>query len=123
MINVLWGFLLWISATVFFRLFGQMFLIPGNVLLLLATFSLGIPLITLVTYPYYYTRRIPISKRLISSVQIALPGMILDIFSIIYFKKVFPNLHIDSLPILVSWLLWAYSLILISGFPIKIKAN
>ncbi|PWW32573.1 hypothetical protein DFO73_101838 [Cytobacillus oceanisediminis] len=123
MINVLWGFLLWISATVFFRLFGQMFLIPGNVLLLLATFSLTIPLITLVTYPYYYARRIPISKRLISSVQIALPGMILDIFSIIYFKKVFPNLHIDSLPILASWLLWAYSLILISGFPIKIKSN
>ncbi|MGM0864136.1 MAG: DUF5367 family protein [Bacillota bacterium] len=75
-----------------------MFLIPGNVLLLLITFILAIPLITLATYPYYYLRKIPESKRLMSSVQIALPGMILDIFSVIYFKKVFLNLHIDSLP-------------------------
>jgi hypothetical protein len=123
MINVVWGFLLWISATLLFRFFGQMFLIPGNVLLLLITFILAIPLITLATYPYYYLRKIPESKRLMSSVQIALPGMILDIFSVIYFNKVFLNLHIDSLPFFAAWLLWAYSLILISGFSIKIKSN
>ncbi|WP_391559295.1 DUF5367 family protein [Robertmurraya sp.] len=123
MINVVWGFLLWISATILFRFFGQLFLIPGNVVLLLITFIMAIPLISLATYPYYYLRKIPKSKRLISAVQIALPGMILDIFSIIYFKKVFSNLHIDSLPFLASWLLWAYSLILISGFSIKIKSD
>jgi hypothetical protein len=100
-----------------------MFLVPGNVLLLLITFILAIPLITLATYPYYYLRKIPESKRLMSSVQIALPGMILDIFSVIYFNKVFLNLHIDSLPFFAAWLLWAYSLILISGFSIKIKSN
>lgn len=123
MINVVWGFLLWISATLLFRFFGQMFLIPGNVLLLLITFILAIPLITLATYPYYYFRKIPESKRLMSSVQIALPGMILDIFSVIYFNKVFLNLHIDSLPFFAAWLLWAYSLILFSGFSIKIKSS
>lgn len=123
MINVVWGFILWISATLLFRFFGQMFLIPGNVPLLLITFILAIPLITLATYPYYYLRKIPESKRLMSSFQIALPGMILDIFSVIYFDKVFLNLHIDSLPFFAAWLLWAYSLILISGFSIKVKSN
>lgn len=123
MINVVWGFLLWFSATMLFRFLGQLFLIPGNELLLLITFILAIPLITLATYPYYYWRKIPESERLVASVQIALPGMILDIFSIMYFNKVFPNLHIDSLPYFAAWLLWAYSLILISGFPIKMKSN
>jgi hypothetical protein len=123
MINAVWGFLLWISATLLFRFFGQMFLIPGNSLLLLITFILAIPLIALATYPYYYLRKIPESKRLTASVQIALPGMILDIFSVIYFNKVFLNLHIDSLPFFAAWLLWAYSLILISGFSIKTKSD
>lgn len=119
MINVVWGFLLWISATMLFRFFGQLFLIPGNSLSLFITFILAIPLITLATYPYYYFRKIPKSERLLSSVQIALPGMILDIFSILYFNKVFSNLHTDSLPYFAAWLLWAYSLILISGCSIE----
>ncbi|MFC7687204.1 DUF5367 family protein [Ureibacillus sp. GCM10028918] len=69
------------------------------------------------TYPYYFWRKIPQPKRLIASVQIALPGMILDIFSIIYFENVFTNLHVDTLPFFASWLLWAYSLLLITGIP------
>ena len=121
MFNVVWGFLLWLSATLLFRFFGHFLLIPGNVPLLLTTFILAIPLITLATYPYYYFRKIPNPQRILSSVQIALPGMILDIFSIIYFAKVFPNLHINTLPLFASWLLWAYSLILFTGFSIKTK--
>ncbi|NQD68009.1 DUF5367 domain-containing protein [Bacillus haikouensis] len=121
--NVVWGFLLWISATLLFRFFGHMFLIPGNMMLLLITFILTIPLIALAAYPYYYLRKIPESKRLLSSVQIALPGMILDIFSVLYFNNLFTNLHSDSLPLFAAWLLWAYSLLLISGFSIKIRSN
>lgn len=123
MINVSWGILLWVLATLLFRIYGQLFLIPGNVPLLIITFILTIPLIIIATYAYYYLRKIPESKRLMTSVQIALPGMILDIFSVIFFDKVFLNLHTDSLPFFAAWLLWAYSLILISGFPIKIKSN
>ncbi|EFV79662.1 MULTISPECIES: DUF5367 family protein [Cytobacillus] len=119
MINIAWGFLLWMSATILFRLFGQTFLIPGQVFLVLSIFILAIPLIIIATYPYYYFREIPETERLKAAVQIALPGMLLDILSIIYFAKVFPNLTNDSLPLFASWLLWAYSLILITGFSIK----
>lgn len=119
MINIAWGFLLWMSATILFRLFGQFFLIPGQVFLVLSIFILAIPLIIIATYPYYYFRKISETERLKAAVQIALPGMLLDILSIIYFAKVFPNLTIDSLPLFASWLLWAYSLILITGFSIK----
>lgn len=123
MINIAWGFLLWMSATILFRLFGQTFLIPGQVFLVLSIFILAIPLIIIATYPYYYFREIPETERLKAAVQIALPGMLLDILSIIYFAKVFPNLTNDSLPLFASWLLWAYSLILITGFSIKIITN
>ncbi|UQX56011.1 DUF5367 domain-containing protein [Cytobacillus pseudoceanisediminis] len=95
------------------------FLIPGQVFLVLSIFILAIPLIIIATYPYYYFREIPETERLKAAVQIALPGMLLDILSIIYFAKVFPNLTNDSLPLFASWLLWAYSLILITGFSIK----
>ncbi|MGJ7909948.1 DUF5367 family protein [Neobacillus sp. LXY-1] len=66
-------------------------------------------------------QKIPDPFRLKAAVQIAIPGMILDIFSVIYYNKVFPNLSIETLPIFSAWLLWAYSFILISGFPLKGK--
>ncbi|RBP95427.1 hypothetical protein DFO70_103470 [Cytobacillus firmus] len=119
MLNIAWGVLLWMSATILFRLFGQIFLIPEQVFFVLAIFILAIPLITIATYPYYYFRNIPETERLKAAVQIALPGMLLDILSIIYFAKVFPNLTDVSLPLFASWLLWAYSLILLTGFSIK----
>lgn len=119
--NILWGFLLWGAATLLFCFFGHLFLIPGNLPIFLLTFLLAVPLIAGATYPYYHVRALSGSKRVIAAVQIAIPGMMLDIFSIFYFKKVFPNLHADSLPIFAAWLLWAYSLILISGFPLKGK--
>ncbi|MDM5226019.1 DUF5367 family protein [Cytobacillus sp. NJ13] len=78
-------------------------------------------MIAIATYPYYYVRKISGSERIIAAVQIALPGMIMDILSIIYFAKVFPNLTNDSLPIFASWLLWAYSLILLTGFSSRIR--
>ncbi|WP_370222731.1 DUF5367 domain-containing protein [Cytobacillus sp.] len=123
MLNFAWGFLLWVSATILFRLFGQIFLIPGQAFLALSIFILAIPLISIATYPYYYFRHIPETERLKAAVQIALPGMLLDIISIIYFAKVFPNLTNDSLPLFASWLLWAYSLIFLSGFTIKVRSK
>jgi len=119
--NVAWGFLLWLVATLLFRFWGHLFLIPEHKPLLFVTFLMGIPLITAATYPYYYFMKIPGHKLTLTAIQIAVPGMFLDIFSMIFFSNVFPNLHNDSLPYFAAWLLWAYSLILITGIPLKRK--
>jgi RsiW-degrading membrane proteinase PrsW (M82 family) len=119
--NIAWGLVLWISATALFRLFGQFFLDPSKSLPIVLTFFFTIPLIAVSVLPFYYLRKIPELKRLQSAVLIALPGMILDVLSLIYFDIVFPNLTTASQPIFAAWLLWAYSLILISGFPIQYK--
>lgn len=89
MLNIVWGFLLWMSATILFRLFGQIFLIPGQVFLVLSIFILAIPLIIIATYPYYYFRKIPETERLKAAVQIALPGMLLDILKLFILQKCF----------------------------------
>jgi len=119
--NVAWGFLLWLIATLLFRFWGHLFLIPEHNTLLLVTFLMAIPLITVATYPYYYFMKIPESKLTLTAIQIAIPGMLLDIYSIIFFSNVFPNLHIDVLPYFAAWLLWAYSLILLTGISLKRK--
>jgi len=113
--NVLWGILLWIAATFIFRFFGHHFLIQGHNILLLVSFLMAIPLIVVGTYPYYHFMKVSNSNRMVAAIQIAVPGMILDIFSIIFFTLVFPNLHNDTLPYFSAWLLWAYSLILLTG--------
>jgi hypothetical protein len=50
---------------------------------------------------------------------IALPGMLIDTIVLIVFPDVFTNLSVESDRYFGSWLLWAYSLILITGLPLK----
>lgn len=116
---VVWGFLLWSAATLIIRIAGSFLFNPGNSSSLLIAFLVAIPLIILTTYPVYSWRKVSAHKRVQSALSIALPGMVLDIFSMIFFPTVFPNLllaHADRY--FSAWLLWSYSLILISGlFP------
>ncbi|KYD26510.1 hypothetical protein B4110_0319 [Parageobacillus toebii] len=50
---------------------------------------------------------------------IALPGMFIDTVVLVIFPDVFTNLPVQSDRYFGSWLLWAYSLILITGLPLK----
>lgn len=50
---------------------------------------------------------------------IALPGMLIDTIVLTVFPRVFTNLPVESDRYFGSWLLWAYSLILITGLPLK----
>ncbi|MEH7437313.1 DUF5367 domain-containing protein [Neobacillus drentensis] len=113
--SLLWGILLWLGATIIFRIGGQLFLIPGNHLLIILTFILAVPLIAGTTFPYYRWFA-PATNRVLTAVLIALPGMMFDIFSVLYFEKLFPNLDPSAESLFSAWLLWAYSLILLSGF-------
>ncbi|MRG28423.1 hypothetical protein GIJ05_09685 [Laceyella tengchongensis] len=61
-------------------------------------------------------KRIPVDKRLPGTVLIALPGMLLDIFSLIFHESVFPALVPQQITLLAAWLLWAYGIIISCGF-------
>lgn len=113
-----WGVLLWLIATVFFRLVGQLLLNPESFVLVVLTFVVTVPLIAAVTYPVYAKREIVPTERPVAAICIALPGMIVDVVSLSFFGALFPNLY--ALPgsagaLFGAWMLWAYALILLSG--------
>jgi hypothetical protein len=113
---IAWGIALWLAATITFRLAGQWFLVPGDRLLLGLTYYGAVPVIALVTLPVYYIQRLSSNLRVRAAVLIALPGMMLDMVSLLVFPRLFPNLAPGAEPLFASWLLWAYGLILCSGF-------
>lgn len=111
-----WGVLLWLAATLIFRLAGQWFLVPKGGLLLGAAYYGAIPLIALVTLPLYTMFQLNSDTRVRAAVLIALPGMLLDMVTTLVFDQVFPNLDPGAVAPFSSWLFWAYGLILVSGF-------
>jgi hypothetical protein len=113
---LLWGLLLWLVATVIFRLFGDRLMDAGNPVGAAVCFIAAVPLIYGCTAPLYAWLNVPHSDRLRCSACIALPGMVLDIFSLLFHRAVFPLIPDESVPVLAAWLLWAYSLILATGF-------
>ncbi|MED4452398.1 DUF5367 family protein [Metabacillus fastidiosus] len=115
------GFILWLAATLFFRIAGHYILVP-NVLILTMTFLVTIPLIITVTFPLYKFKKVDSDDVMKAAVSIALPGMLLDIISFLNFSTVFPNLQANGSTYFGAWLLFAYSLILMTGF-IKISTD
>ena len=117
---VLWGIVLWLGATILFRLFGHL-LLDREVSW--ALFAAAVPLIYVCTAAVYQWRGVPSSARLLCSCCIALPGMLLDIVSLLVHRQVFPTIPDESVPVLAAWLLWAYSLIVLFGSPWRIAMS
>ena len=113
----LWGFLVWLGASLIFRFLGQVFFIPDNTLLIVLSFIFVVPLILVLTFPIYKLKKIQENEdRIKAAVFIALPGMLIDSVVLIYFDQVFVNLSVETDRFFASWLMWAYSLILFTGF-------
>ncbi len=112
---VVWGFLVWLAATVIFRLAGQWFLIPGDTTFISLAYVLVIPFIFVFTLQLYAYKKLNIVQRIQASICIALPGMLIDSIVLANFPKVFTNLDPQADSIFGSWLLWAYALILLTG--------
>ncbi|MGY4691172.1 DUF5367 domain-containing protein [Salibacterium sp. K-3] len=113
---LLWGLLVWLGATGIFRFTGQYFFSLGDPMLLVAAYILVIPLILVLTLPVYRYKNLDSLNQLKAAILIALPGMLLDIIALIYFQDIFVNLEPGTDGIFGSWLLLAYSVILLSGF-------
>ncbi|WP_245808949.1 DUF5367 domain-containing protein [Shouchella patagoniensis] len=106
---------MWLGATAIFRLLGQFFFTSDNTLFLVATYLIVIPLILVLTLPLYRYKKVDAFNRLKAAIFIALPGMLLDVVVLIYFSDVFVNLEPEMDRMFASWLLLAYSIILLTG--------
>ncbi|MFJ7734075.1 DUF5367 domain-containing protein [Lysinibacillus sp. NPDC097231] len=111
-----WGFGIWLLASAIFRLVGHYFFTFEEPFLMIATYILAIPLVWIATIPIYSLKKIKGTARLLAAICIVFPGMLIDAVVLLVFDNVFPSLSNDLDRYFASWVLWAYSLILLTGF-------
>lgn len=109
-----WGFLLWLVATVVLRVSGHHYLHPDHPWLATLAFLATIPLIAVVTIPVYDWRRVNLVDRPIAAILLCLPGLLIDVPVLAEFDLVYPNLEGGG-ALFGAWLLWSYALVLITG--------
>ena len=110
----IWGFLLWLLATIAMRVVGQHLLDPDQPVIATLMFLGTVPLIAVVTVPVYDWRRVNLQDRPSAAILMALPGLVIDVLVLLLFSTIYPNLG-DSGALFGAWLLWAYGLVLITG--------
>lgn len=113
------GFSIWLIATIVFRLFGQHFFITDNAFILLALYLILIPVLGLIVNFVINKYKLSKLEASYSTVIMVLPGMIADTFCIQFFSFVFPNLPVIDGITFSSWLMCAYSIVLIFGLKNK----
>jgi hypothetical protein len=112
----LWGLFLWFVGTLAFRLVGQFILVADRPFLLLLTFAATVPVMAAAIYPIYSRKKISPSRRPLAAIFTVLPGMVLDVFSVLFFPVVFPNLAPSAVVPFSAILLWGYSILLLTSF-------
>jgi hypothetical protein len=115
MFFITFGVLIWFVGTIAFRLIGQFVLDPSNAMLTIGIFIAMLPLIVMM-YGIYIWKQVSISDRTKVAISVALPGMLLDVNSILFFPTVFPNIDPNANGLFAALMLWGYGLILLSGF-------
>jgi hypothetical protein len=109
------GFVIWLVATIAFRLIGQYLLDPTNIALCIGLFlATTIAMIIAVTGVYFW-QQVKVIERPKTALLIALPGMLLDVGSVLFFPTVFPNIDPNANVLFAGLMLWGYSSILVTS--------
>lgn len=115
LISFIVGFLVCLSATVLFRLAGQYFFIADNALVMAVLYIILIPALGFISTSVFNKFKLDNLESIKSAAIMVLPGMLLDTVCIQFFEKVFPNLPETYSKTFASWLMFAYSIVLIFG--------
>ncbi|SIR24847.1 hypothetical protein SAMN05421858_1984 [Haladaptatus litoreus] len=109
------GFVIWLVATVAFRLVGHFLLNPDNEPFIAAVFMVTIPAMVLLTLGIFRWRKIPSASKPIAASLLVLPGMSLDAIVLPLFESVYPNMAPESTGYFGGFLLLAYAVVLVVG--------
>ncbi len=121
--SLLFGFSIWLIATLLMRSFGDSILIIENTIVLASLYFGVIPLLFFLIK--YVINRFKLCQKaqLKSAVLMAVPGMFCDVLCIKFHAIVFPKFTLDQTITLGSWVLWIYTLVLILGLCLKTKTS
>lgn len=109
------GFLIWLFATIAFRVAGQFFFITDSAVVLSILYIIVVPVLGLVTVFTCRKFRLTGLENVVAGVLLVLPGMLIDTFVIQFFGSIFPNMQESNAATFGSWLMWAYTIVLISS--------
>jgi Family of unknown function (DUF5367) len=103
---VLCGSAIWAGATAFLRLRGQYLLHPGDWPRTLVLFAVSFPLMAWIVRRLCRRFQLPREQWLSGAVSVALPTLLLDPFSSVFFPVVFPNMAPEVAGVFGGWMLW-----------------
>ena len=115
LISFIVGFLVWLSATILFRLAGQYFFIVDNALIMAVLYLILIPALGILSTSVFNKFKLGNLESIKSAAIMVLPGMILDTVCIQFFENLFPNMPEIYSKTFASWLMFAYAIVLIFG--------
>lgn len=109
------GFLVWLLATLAFRLAGQFFFLTESPIILSILYVVVIPsmiFLALFTFKKFHLSGF---EKTAAGILLVLPGMLIDTFAIQFFEAIFPNIPATRAASFGSWLMWAYSIVLVTA--------
>ncbi|MNJ96365.1 hypothetical protein D3C87_140890 [compost metagenome] len=117
------GFLIWFLATLAFRFAGQFFFLTDSTVVLTSLYVAVIPALMFIAALTFNRFRLSGFENIVAGVLLVLPGMILDSFIIQFFEQIFPNMPSDRAATFGSWLMWAYSIVLLTSIVTGLRQN
>lgn len=115
------GFTIWLIATIAFRILGHHFFLTENNWVMTLLYLALIPVLGCIAVWTFNRYDLHKQEAIQSAAIMVLPGMLFDVFCIKFFASVFPNLPEKDGATFGSWLMFAYSIVLIFGLIRKDK--
>ncbi|WP_289662651.1 DUF5367 domain-containing protein [Flavobacterium panacagri] len=115
LISFIVGFLVWFTATILFRIAGHYFFIVDNPLIMLVLYIILIPVLGFISTSVFNKFNLNNPESIKAAVAMVLPGMLLDTLCIQFFEKLFLNMPESYSKTFASWLMFAYSVVLLFG--------
>ena len=109
------GFLLWLLATIAFRLSGHLFFLDDPAVMA-ALWLITVPALFLLASGLFRWRKLRRAERFEAAVLLVISGMTLDAFVTQGFSTVFPNMPDTAAGPFGAWLLIAYASVLLAAF-------
>ena len=110
------GFLVWLLATIVFRLAGHLFFLDDDPAILTLLWLAAIIALFSFAVLLFRWRRLTRAQQFEAAALMVIPGMVLDAFITEGFEMVFPNMSADAAGSFGAWLLIAYASVLVAAF-------
>jgi hypothetical protein len=107
--------LIWLSGTLALRLWGQIFFIPNNNLSMAGSFLFSLLFLPTLIYGIFRWQGVQPHQRQEATICLTIPSMFLDVLTVYFFTQIFPNLLPTVARAFGAWLLWGYTIVLVTG--------